>query len=77
MFMEDAKFWLVWSPRNKGVPRRRHETLESAVAESARLSEKLPGRHFYILECMGYAMDGPEIPTKAQAKRLLETSGSE
>jgi hypothetical protein len=62
------KFWLVWSPRGRS-PKYKHPTLESAQAEAKRLSLKLNGRHFYVLELVDVVMEGPEIPTPGQARR--------
>lgn len=74
---EGERFWMIWSPRGKRVPGFRHPTLESAKTEAIRLSEKLPGRHFYIFACLGYAMVGENIPTPRQlerAKKAMEAA---
>jgi hypothetical protein len=62
-------FWMVWSPRGF-YPRRKHPTAASAQQEAERLSQKCPGRHFYVLEVIGFAMQGPELPTQKQRERL-------
>jgi hypothetical protein len=62
------KFWMVWSPRG-GRPTAKHLWLDKAVSEAERLSKKYPGRHFYVMEHVGFAMEGPEIPTEGQARR--------
>lgn len=61
-------FWVIWSPRGL-MPRKRHASIESATTEADRLSKSLPGRHFYVLEMKGYAMEGDEQPTKRQQQR--------
>jgi hypothetical protein len=48
-------FWVVWNPRG-GYPKVRHRTLAEAAAEAERLSKEVPGRHFYVLEALGFAM---------------------
>ncbi len=61
-------FWFIWSPRGS-APKRKHATLAEAVTEAVRLSEFFPGRHFYVLEMIGFAMVGPNVPTQKQAER--------
>ena len=68
MLIEGTKFWMVWSPRG-GAPKAKHQTLAIADAEAERLSLRFPGRHFYVLEHVGFAMQGPEIPTERQRQR--------
>lgn len=67
-------FWVVWSPRGR-PPLRRHGGpygLECATTEAERLSVRFPGRHFYVLKCEGFVMEGPEIPTARQVARAEE-----
>ena len=66
---EGKRFWLIWSPRSGRGPRVVHATLASAEQEATRLSQKYPGRHFYVLEPIGFVMEGDEIPTENQARR--------
>ena len=72
---EGTKFWLVWSPRG-WIPKKKWPTKDQAEAEATRLSEQLPGRHFYVLEHVGFAMVGPEIPTEYQ-RRQAEIAAQE
>lgn len=70
--IDDASaFWVVWSPRG-GPPRRKHSSESAAITEAQRLSALRPGRHFYVLACRGYAMQGPEVPTEKQAARAAK-----
>jgi hypothetical protein len=48
------RFWVVWSPR-RGDPTKRHDTLDSAVAESERLAARYKGDVFHVLENVGFA----------------------
>lgn len=68
-------FWVVWSPRS-GAPKRRHESYELAELEALRLSARVPGQHFYVLACAGYAMQGPEVPTANQAARRAKDTAA-
>lgn len=70
-----TRFWMVWSPRG-GSPKYKHSSLESAQVEAKRLSQKFNGRHFYILECVDVAMEGPEIPTEKQAARAARMAAA-
>ena len=65
---QGTKFWLVWSPRGH-VPTKKHQSFEIAEGEADRLAKIRPGRHFYVLECVGFAMEGENQPTKRQAER--------
>lgn len=47
-------FYLVWSPRGDN-PRARHATETEAIQEADRLAKKYQGRHFYVLESVGYS----------------------
>ena len=42
-------FWLVWCPTGTRPPQHRHESENSAVAESERLAQCYPGRTFIVL----------------------------
>jgi len=67
--VKDMKvFWLVWSPRGR-LPSKKHRDREAAMTEALRLSEVHPGRHFYVMEMIGWEMKGSETLTAAQAKR--------
>ena len=59
-------FWVVWSPRGGG-PRYRHTSFELAHKEADRLAKRLPNRHFYIMECSAFVMEGKESLTAKQA----------
>lgn len=66
-------FWLVWQPLG-GSPNNKHKTIEAAVAEAERLSQRPrnQGRRFYVLECKGSVMTGEEIaPTSTRQKQDL------
>ena len=70
---EKTGFWVVWSPRG-GQPRVRHEKQHEADAEAERLSLRFPGRHFYVLECVGAHREGPETLTaRQQVRRQLRS----
>lgn len=64
-----AKFWMVWSPRGRG-PRHKHQSAESAYEEADRLAKANTGRHFYVLEMMGFALEGEETLTAKQMVKL-------
>lgn len=66
--IEGTKFWMVWSPRG-GMPKRKYPIRDMAETEAHRLSEKFPGRHFYLLEHVGFAMVGENIPTENQQRK--------
>ena len=70
---DDSSFWVVWNPRG-GPPRCKHASVDSAYAEAVRLSEKYPGRHYYLLKCVGYAMKGEPTLTQGQLARKLATT---
>lgn len=42
-------FYLVWNPQ-RGKPKKRHSTLESAQTEADRLSKQHPNESFYVLQ---------------------------
>lgn len=65
----EQKFWMVFSPRGKSNPKIKHGSLEIALREAERLSQRFPNRHFYIMEMVGWKMVGENSPTSAQAKR--------
>lgn len=67
--MEKQKFWTVWSPRG-GRAKVRHASFEESRDEAARLSAKFPGRHFYVMEMVGYSIVGDETLTRKQRKAL-------
>ena len=46
------KFWAVWRENGGSAPNYRHETLESAKQEAARLACKSVDS-YYILEAVG------------------------
>lgn len=56
---EKSAYWMVWSPHGK-KPRRRQPSRDIAVTEATRLATLHPGRHFYVLECVGFVMVGHE-----------------
>jgi hypothetical protein len=63
-----SAFWLVWNPRS-GAPSYKHASFEQAQSEAVRLSEKYTGRHYYVLQCLGYAMTGQPTLTPGQLAR--------
>lgn len=65
---DKSKFWLVWSPRGKwhGWPSKKHESVESAQAEALRLAAKFHGRHFYVMEMIGYEIIGEPLSNKKE-----------
>ena len=71
---DKSSFWLVWSPRG-GPSRVRHEAYDLATAEAERLSHKHQGQHFYVLECVGFCMEGEETLTTRQAATLNRSNG--
>jgi hypothetical protein len=60
-------YWVVWSPRSRRPPYFRHTSLDSAAAEAERLAALNPGRHFYVLQCVGFVMNGDEVGTRSAA----------
>ena len=69
---DKPKFWVVWNPRGKrqGYPLVRQESLERAQGEAHRLATKFPGRHFYVLEMVGYAIEGEPLLNKRERAAL-------
>lgn len=47
---QEPKFWVVWCPNGGRPPRVRHEDIESAEEEAARLATAHPESQFYVLE---------------------------
>ncbi len=46
---EQPKFWLVWGDGMQ-APTFKHESMESALLEAARLSNRMNGHTFHVLE---------------------------
>lgn len=46
------KFWAVWKENGGGAPQKRHETIEQAQQEAARLARQEQARYF-VLEVVG------------------------
>jgi hypothetical protein len=42
-------FWFVWNPARMR-PKKRHSTLDLAIAEAGRLREAHPGESFHVFE---------------------------
>lgn len=62
--MEDKKheshFWMVFT-ENGGMPKKKHFSKESALAECKRLAGKTPSQVFYVLKTVdAYVVDLPE-----------------
>lgn len=70
--MNKDKFWLVYSPRSKTPPRVRHNSFLSAETEAGRLAKLNPGRHFYMLEMVGYMIHGEGTVTAREMQILRE-----
>lgn len=72
---EKSAYWLVWSPRSFAMPPRyRHPSVESATTEAARLAGLFPGRHFYVLACVGFVKNGDDhIEPTTKDERLTIT----
>lgn len=48
-------FWMVLAD-NSAETRYRHQTLESAKTEAARLANQCPGIRFFVLQSLGAAV---------------------
>ena len=48
----EGKFWVVWRVGGD-IPVRQYGGIGFALQEANRLSEKLPGEIFYVLESVG------------------------
>lgn len=64
-------FWLVWSPRS-GRPRIKHWFRDAAEREAKRLAAKYEGRHFYVLEMIGYEIVGDPLLNKREMRRMAD-----
>ena len=49
---DTKKFWAVWKEHGGGAPQKRHETIEAAKQEAARLARQEQAR-YYVLEVVG------------------------
>jgi hypothetical protein len=62
-------FYVVWSPEG-GNPVVRHPVFEAAKRAAWKLSEKYPGRSFFVLKsCWGRLARPAEIPVDDAAPR--------
>ena len=59
------KFWMVVSDGN--APKVRHKTKREAEKEATRLSERNPGKTFYVLE----AVESYVLPTHKVVKNSI------
>lgn len=59
------KFWAVWKENGGGAPQKRHENLDSAKKEAARLARQ-EGHRYYVLEVIGIVAP-VEIPVNYTA----------
>lgn len=49
-------FWLVWCPDGYRPPKFEHSSKLSAEKEAVRMAGKIPGKEFYVMECVGCAI---------------------
>ncbi|TGD98088.1 hypothetical protein [Methylobacterium nonmethylotrophicum] len=61
-----CRFWMVYG-MDRGVPTKRHHTVEAARAEANRLSRVNPGVQFYVF--------GSEYAVETATKRVHEFDG--
>jgi hypothetical protein len=55
------KYWMIHNPQ-LSKPTVRHETIESAMAEAARLAETHAGQTFYLLEAVScFCTEKPKV----------------
>lgn len=54
-------FFIVWCPAGHYPPSVRHETLEDASAEAARLAGNNPGKEFFVLAARRRVMVPPAV----------------
>ena len=45
------RFWFIWCPQSDRAPRKRHGSLEAALAESQRLKKIAPERGEFPVYC--------------------------
>ncbi|MDX1504642.1 MAG: hypothetical protein R3221_02935 [Spongiibacter sp.] len=59
------KFWAVWRENGGGAPQKRHESMDSAQKEAARLARQ-EGDRYFVLEVVGIVAP-VEIPVEYTA----------